>query len=256
MYCICPLTMVPLRKEKSDRSEMVSQILFGESAEIIDKIDSWIQLRLEYDNYTGWVDKKQMLEISDEEFSNLKSNPTYATTELIQTLLLDNGDSIQMVLGSSLPSYSNGSIHFSSIHTNIKGGHSQTNIVHTGQWIDYAMKLLNAPYLWGGRSPFGIDCSGFTQVVMKLCGIRLRRDAWEQAEQGMMINMIDESRPGDLAFFDNEEGRIVHVGIIMLENKIIHASGKVRIDKLDHQGIFNADLKKYSHRLRLIKRIF
>ena len=113
---------------------------------------------------------------------------------------------------------------------------------------------LNAPYLWGGRSPFGIDCSGFTQMVFKLCGIKLLRDAYQQAEQGYLINLLDEAHAGDLVFFDNEEGRITHTGILLPNNRIIHASGKVRIDTLDHHGIYNSETRRYSHKLRLIKR--
>ena len=114
---------------------------------------------------------------------------------------------------------------------------------------------LNSPYLWGGRSPFGIDCSGFTQMVFKLNGIKLPRDAYEQAEIGKTLNFIEETQKGDLAFFDNEEGKIIHTGIIIDKNKIIHSSGKVRIDNLDHYGIFNAETGKYSHNLRLIKKV-
>jgi cell wall-associated NlpC family hydrolase len=121
--------------------------------------------------------------------------------------------------------------------------------------IENAHMFLNTPYLWGGRSPFGIDCSGFTQIIYKLSGIKLRRDAFQQAEQGMTLNFIEEAELGDLAFFDNAEGTIIHVGIILPGNKIIHAAGRVRIDKIDHHGIFNVDTKKYSHKLRLIKRI-
>jgi len=109
--------------------------------------------------------------------------------------------------------------------------------------------------LWGGRSPFGIDCSGFTQMVYKLCGMPLKRDAWMQAEQGQDIHLLDETQPGDLAFFDNEEGRIIHVGILTTKNRIIHASGKVRLDSIDHQGIFNSETKRYTHNLRLLKRL-
>jgi len=120
--------------------------------------------------------------------------------------------------------------------------------------LENALMYLNAPYLWGGRSPFGIDCSGFTQMVYKLCGIKLKRDAFMQADQGSSVHLLDESQPGDLAFFDNEEGKIIHVGILTAKNRIIHSSGNVRIDSIDHHGNFNQETKRNSNNLRLINR--
>ena len=121
--------------------------------------------------------------------------------------------------------------------------------------VDTAHMYRSAPYLWGGKTPFGIDCSGFTQMVYKLNGYKLLRDASQQATQGEVLSFIEESEPGDLAFFDNEEGKIIHVGIMLENNYIIHASGKVRIDRLDHLGIYNAELNRHTHRLRVIKKI-
>jgi len=121
--------------------------------------------------------------------------------------------------------------------------------------IKQALKYFNAPYLWGGRSPFGIDCSGFTQVIYKMIGIKIPRNASEQVKQGVALSFVDEAEPGDLAFFDDEEGNIVHVGIIWKRNKIIHASGKVRIDNVDQFGIFNIDTKRYTHKMRVMKKI-
>jgi cell wall-associated NlpC family hydrolase len=117
------------------------------------------------------------------------------------------------------------------------------------------MTFLNAPYMWGGRSPFGIDCSGFTQAVYKLKRIKLLRDASQQSTLGEPLSFLTEAEPGDLAFFDNEEGLISHVGIITDQQHIIHASGKVRIDRIDHEGIYNDEEKRYTHLLRIIKRI-
>ena len=114
---------------------------------------------------------------------------------------------------------------------------------------------LNSPYLWGGKTPFGIDCSGMVQMVYRLNGYQIQRDASQQAMEGEALSFIEESEPGDLAFFDNEEGRIIHVGIIMEDNHIIHAHGKVRIDRLDHLGIYNVDTKRHTHKLRVIKKI-
>jgi len=109
--------------------------------------------------------------------------------------------------------------------------------------------------LWGGRSPFGIDCSGFTQIIYKMAGIKIPRDASQQVHVGTALSFVDETQPGDLAFFDDEEGNIVHVGILWKRNKIIHASGKVRIDNVDQFGIFNVDTKRYTHKMRVMKKI-
>ncbi len=256
MYRICHLSSIPLRKEASDRSEMVSQILFGELAEVIEEAGTWQKVKLEYDEYVGWIDKKQMVTISDDEHSAITSSEQFVSSELIQILSLEGGLALPLLAGSSLPLFNNGIVKFSGSSHKFDGRAVRIDKADTGRWMEFALMYLNCPYLWGGRSPFGIDCSGFTQMVYKLSGIKLNRDASQQALQGNLINMIDESRPGDLAFFDNDEGKIIHVGIIMPNRKIIHASGNVKIDQLDHEGIYNDNQKKYTHRLRLIKRFF
>jgi len=254
MYLVCHLSNIPLRKEPSDRSEMVSQLLFGEAAEVVEEKDSWIHVRLEYDKYSGWIDRKQMLVISQKEFDTYASGPFFSSIDLVQSMTFEDGGTLQLVLGSSLPFLTGNIVKISNFNATFSGNSIEIDRRNAKRWLEFAMLYLNSPYLWGGRSPFGIDCSGFTQVVLKLCGIRIQRDAAQQAQQGQLINMIAEAKSGDLAFFDNAEGKIVHVGFILPEGKIIHASGKVRIDKLDHQGIYNAEQKKYTHNLRLIKR--
>jgi len=158
-------------------------------------------------------------------------------------------------MGSTLPFYSNKSLSFGGNKYSFEGNTVLASAKRPENITLQAQLYLNSPYLWGGKSPFGIDCSGLTQIVYKMCGYQLRRDANQQAEQGETISFLEECKPGDLAFFDNEDGKIIHVGIITHGNNIIHASGKVRLDKLDHQGIFNGETKKYSHNLRLLKRI-
>lgn len=254
MFLVCHLSMIPLRKDPSDRSEMVSQVLFGETAEVIEEKDSWLLVKLEYDSYSGWIDRKQMIEISSNEFESFRSGPSYSSCEIVHSLKKENGESIQLVLASSLPTLRDSKLSFSNFQGKFNGSFVATDKVNTDRWKEYAMLYLNSPYLWGGRSPFGIDCSGFTQVVLKLCGIRIFRDASQQAQQGQLINMLAEAKPGDLAFFDNQVGSIVHVGLILPDGKIIHASGKVKIDRLDHQGIYSDEQKRYTHNLRLIKR--
>ena len=246
-YGICNLSIVPLRFEPSDKVELVSQVLYGEHFKIIEKRKKWSKIRLAYDNYEGWVDNKQYQIIDKEHYESLEQRDPILSSDLIDFVRDENDQLYPIILGSSL----NGLALLKQIHDgNIMAANSnKDNLIGT------ALLYLNAPYLWGGKSPLGIDCSGLTQMVYKLNGFKLKRDASEQATQGEALSFIEESEPGDLAFFDNAEGNIIHVGIIMKDNYIIHAHGKVRIDRLDHTGIYNAELRTHTHKLRVIKKI-
>ncbi len=251
---LCNLTVVPLRKEPSHQSEMVSQLLFGEHFEVFEKQSGWCKIRMAYDQYEGWIPESQFLPVNFDEYNKLGKEQYCVSFDLVQILLLDD-QLFSVVLGSSLPHFKDRTCRLGTTVYKFEGSvKCPEKLMSTKGIIENAYMYLHSPYLWGGRTPFGIDCSGFTQMVYKLAGIRLKRDASQQAEQGTLINLIDEARQGDLAFFDNEEGRIIHVGIMLPNNKIIHASGKVRIDSIDHHGIYNLETKKYTHNLRIIKR--
>ena len=252
MFGICELANIPLRFEASDRSEIVSQVLFGESFEIKETTKNWLRIQLHDDEYEGWIDSKQARIISEESYSRLKEAPIVLNADLVEYISSKDNSLIPIPLGASLsfleiPEINTQNYTFEGLQTN--------GVLPKAHLIESAFLYLNAPYLWGGKTPFGIDCSGFTQMVYKLNGFALLRDASQQATMGEALSFIEESEPGDLAFFDNEEGKIIHVGIIMNDNYIIHASGKVRIDRLDHLGIFNAETNRHTHKLRVIKRI-
>jgi gamma-D-glutamyl-L-lysine dipeptidyl-peptidase len=251
---VCNLTVIPLRREASHHSEMVSQVLFGEHFEVIERNNEWCKVQLAYDNYTGWISTSQFQPIDFTEFTKLNKEQYCVSSDLVQIMFLE--DSLfSIVLGSSLPHFKDRTCRLGPTAYRFEGNVKCPEKLLTTKGIaENAYMYLHSPYLWGGRTPFGIDCSGFTQMVYKLAGIKLKRDAWQQAEQGSLIHLVDEARQGDLAFFDNDEGRIIHVGIVLPNYKIIHASGKVRLDSLDHHGIFNQETKKYTHNLRLIKR--
>ena len=244
---------------------MVTQLLFGEHFEVLEEKKSWTLIRIAYDGYECWIDKKQFLPLND--VKGISDSTTAVTTDLVQLASPHPSpkereqNHIPILLGSSLPKYSDKEFLLGKEKYSFEGevmfpfakkskSPSFGGVGEASKWY------LNTPYLWGGRSPFGLDCSGFTQMVFKLNGIKLKRDAWQQAEEGKTLSFLEEAQQDDLAFFDNEDGKIVHVGILLGKEKIIHASGKVRTDKLDHQGIYNAEIKKYTHRLRVIKRIF
>ncbi|GAA4773162.1 MULTISPECIES: C40 family peptidase [Flavobacterium] len=252
MFGICNLANIPLRFEPSDRSELVSQVLFGEHFQILEQNQKWSKIKLAYDDYEGWIDNKQFKTISEEQYDLLSKDSIILNADLIEYVTSPDNLLMPISLGASLSFLNYDTINtekFSFEGMKTSGVKPKENI------LDSAFMYLNAPYLWGGKTPFGIDCSGFTQMVYKLNGYKLLRDASQQATQGSALSFIEESEPGDLAFFDNDEGNIVHVGIIMENNYIIHASGKVRIDRLDHLGIYNAETNRHTHKLRVIKKV-
>lgn len=235
---------------------MVNHLLLGETAEIISKDKDWRKIRSTYDDYTGWVDKKQIAPIEETEYLMLAAQPVQLVTDLVQIAVREKNEILPILIGSTLRNYNGKTFKIADQVFEFEGNVQLTDVKRPENIVLHSYMFLNAPYLWGGRSPFGIDCSGFTQIVFKLCGIQLKRDAWQQAEQGEVVNLLEEAKAGDLAFFDNADKKIIHVGIVLDGHRIIHASGKVRIDRLDHQGIFNSDTGNYSHNLRIVKRIF
>ncbi len=254
-FAICNLSIVPVRCEPSHRSEMGTQVLFGEHFEVSEIQSGWARIILAFDRYEGWIPVSNYADLDAEDFKLLNKQEICISYDLVQIAVHDK-TIISLVLGSSLPFYKDKKCRIGELEFDFDGNVKYPErLSSSNTLIENAYMYLNAPYLWGGRSPFGIDCSGFTQMVFKLSGIKLRRDAWMQSEQGQLIHLLDESRPGDLAFFDNEEGKIIHTGILIGKNKIIHSSGKVRIDRIDHHGIYNEEQKKYTHNLRLIKRL-
>jgi hypothetical protein len=257
-YGICGLSLIPVRREPSERSEMVTQVLFGEHFEIIDYLPGWCHIRLAFDGYEGWVDFKMVTPLSERDSARIDSAPSAVTTDIFSIIPISKEQNVMLVAGSTLPFWRPYLKQFRidskkySLNGHVVYGRLKD---HRGFIISQALKYFNAPYLWGGRSPLGVDCSGFTQVIYKMAGFRLPRDASQQVFLGTSLSFVEETQPGDLAFFDDEEGNIIHVGILWKQNKIIHASGKVRIDNVDQYGIYNVDTKRYTHKMRVMKKI-
>jgi gamma-D-glutamyl-L-lysine dipeptidyl-peptidase len=258
-YGICKLSVLPGRIDSSDKSEMITQVIFGEVYKILEEKAKWSKIRLNDDNYECWIDKKQVCEITKEQYQQYVSDKKlgYSLDIVSRVNLLDNKThSFPILLGSNLPFCKKNNFELDGISYQLEGKFiAPDNKKARKNLTNVAMMFLHAPYLWGGKTPFGIDCSGFVQMTYKLLGIKMPRDAYQQAEIGQTLSFVEEALEGDLAFFDNSEGQIIHVGIILKNNHIIHASGKVRIDRIDHQGIYNVDTKTYSHKLRLIKSV-
>lgn len=253
-YGICNLSIVPLREEPSDKAELVSQILFGEHFKVLEIRKKWSKIRLAFDSYEGWLDNKQFELIEKEMYDSLEKAPKILAGNLVDFISNQKNELMTVPIGANLPNFRNNKFSISKEQYSYDG-EVLSSKQPKSDLIQTAFLFLNSPYLWGGKTPFGIDCSGFSQLVYKLNGYSLKRDASQQAKQGEVLSFIEESEPGDLAFFDNDEGAITHVGIIMKDNYIIHAHGKVRIDRLDHSGIYNVDSRRHTHKLRVIKKI-
>jgi cell wall-associated NlpC family hydrolase len=249
---VCIVPVCPVRSGPSHRSEQISQLLFGEMADAIESNGDFLRIRCSYDGYEGWCQASQVASTPGDnaEFANLLS------AEWITEIQL-NGKSMQIPFGSSLSLFNDGRATIDNYEAVYTGEVWNTsNAVYNAANLEaLAYKFLNTSYLWGGKSVFGVDCSGFCQTVFKFFGIALLRDAWQQATQGDLVGFLQESRCGDLAFFDNAEGKITHVGILLNGETIIHSSGRVRIDPIDSAGIINTETGQRTHQLRVIKRI-
>jgi hypothetical protein len=248
-YGICKLSAIAMRKEARHGSEMVSQLLYNETYIVLDRTSEWILVQAENVGsvlrqaqepqlfYEGWIQAKQLVEIGEEEYKALKGQKLYLTDKPIVEY-----DGKFLSLGTPLYEPHPDAVEMPSAF-------------HPELMVDHAKKLLNAPYLWGGRTAMGIDCSGLVQVCARLSGLLLPRDASQQIECGELVYFLPETQPGDLAFFGNDEGKITHVGIVMENEQIIHASGQVRIDYLDQTGIFNKERNEHTHLLQVVKRM-
>jgi cell wall-associated NlpC family hydrolase len=251
-FALVTVPAAPVRRKPDHRREMVNQLLFGERVRIIrDKGPLWVKVESLHDGYRGWMTRTQLQEISRRES---KTPVTCVTSRLLQTLDW-NGASMQVPAGAGLPAFSEG-----------KGEIGEITYTYSGEFFDtlqvkpsaslaeqLALGWLHAPYCWGGRTPLGVDCSGFTQVIFKMMGIPLARDAWQQARQGTEVKKWEEARPGDLLFFDNTED-IVHVGLLLPGERMIHASGRVRIDPVDKKGVAAGTSGQPAYRLSCIRR--
>ena len=246
-YGIAHLSMVSLRETPQHSAQQISQVLYGEFFKVLEVRKKWSKIRVAYDKYEGWIDNNQYQFCTEEQYKELFKQAPVLSKNLVDFILLPDDQLMPVSQGVQLNALPILGHKYEG--TSAEGKQDKSKLIET------ALTYLNSPYQWGGKTPFGIDCSGFAQMVYRLNGYAIKRDAYQQATQGEALSFIEESEPGDLAFFDNDEGKITHVGIMMENHYIIHAHGQVRIDRIDHTGIYNAEKRTHTHKLRVIKRI-
>ena len=253
---VCRLAVVPVRIDHRDAAEQVSQLLFGDHYEVLSMSADkrWTHIRIYADQCEGWLDTRQHHVISKEYFDQINQTDYKITLDIASPVLYKKSP-LTIVIGSIVPISS--SELFKIEEQFAFNGESKS--LGQKRDIDFlrtvAKKYFSSPHQWGGKSPFGIDASGFVQMVYKMTGYALQRDVHQQSIQGKKIKSHGEAKPGDLAFFSEKGGTVNHVGIILDEEKIIHSYGQVRIDLLTEEGILNPETKIYSHLLHSIRRI-
>ena len=247
MYAINLNPILPVRSKAEEQAEMTTQLLFGELFTIVATLEKWLYISNQNDEYRGWIDSKMATEISEEDFTLLAAQIPMCIFKPVAECFVGNGK-ITLPAGSLVRSFGDYEFLPDSL---MKRGHQppSENLI-----VSIAKSFLNAPYLWGGKTIFGIDCSGLVQIVFSICGIQLPRDASQQAKCGEFVSSLTEAQIADLAFFENTNKKIIHVGILLDNETIIHASGKVKIEKIDNTGIISQNTGEYTHKLKFIKR--
>ncbi len=248
-------TIVPVRADRADEAEIMTQMLFSDTFEVLDTYNQWRYIKTAYDHYEGWIDEKVVFEIPDEEFNLLNKQQPYYSTDIVSEVIFPESGRFLLPMGSVLPHFNPEKMTLKiGNETGVFNGNYITGKHNKAQVLAFAFTYENSPYLWGGKTHFGLDCSGLTQMAYKICGHHLLRNAKDQVTQGISIK-LSEAEPGDLAFFTNDKGKVIHVGFLLGNGTIFHSHGNAHIDDIDEKGIWSRKFQRYSHWLSDVKRI-
>lgn len=274
MYAIVLHSVVPVRTEPSEGAEQSTQLLFGEICRIMQSLPRWYKIHNESDGEEGYVDYKMITPMSDDEYQRYTTTLKSATARVMLPMTFavseNNGQTIPLTLGTLLPNYADGQFEVLGVRFRIDSAAvaAEPLPLNPTTLMQVMRFMLNTPYLWGGKNALGMDCSGMTQTVLSLFGIRLPRNAAQQASCGTAVRELQEAHAGDLVFFDHADSdcsntepnnckgdvHISHVGILLDSERVVHCSGRVKVERIDQRGIYGAEQQLYTHHLAAIKR--
>lgn len=263
MKAIVLHSVVPVRSDASEGAEQLTQLLFAETCDILEERPRWKRIRNHADGEEGWVDFKMITSMTEDEYDTFRKNDLSVLVQMPMAFAVseNNGQTIPLTAGTRLPNYQNGQFEVLGVRFRIDPAMVTKPLpLDKDNFMNITRFMLNIPYLWGGKNALGMDCSGFTGIVMSLFGHRLPRNARQQVMLGNEIVFLQEAQCGDLAFFDHRsrnaaDTNISHVGILLDSEHIIHCSGRVKVERIDAQGIISTETGEHTHDLRIIKRL-
>ena len=234
---------------------LTSQLLFGEPVLLLQNLGEYQRVRCPEDGFEGFVRTDQLLAVPEDVFVAQLSRPAFNLD--LFSMLRGPQQGVPITFGARLADFDGLRLQHGGQYFEYSGQAALTDDITASAdtLLRLAYKWLYVPGMHGGRTPMGVDPVAFVQLVYRILNLRLPRRADAMVERGELVDFVVQAQVGDVAFFDNAKRKIEHVGLLLPDSKILHVGDRVRVDALDHYGIFNYDLGRYTHRLRVVKRV-